>query len=364
MTIYLEIIVALLNPLFWKWVFSGRRDYSLYVLILLVPILFLKITISIKLLSLMISVAYLFYTYRIRQFYLFRYLVLSIIVAIAQFILFYIRPELSIMIGPNNITNMIWGEYATKTYTNFYEVMIGIIRVSGLSREAGFFASLLLCSILFYYLDKRKREYFRWLPLLFGLGYVVSFSKMSLLLIPVFIIIKVKKWINIIHPIVAICIFFTIMMTFWYHSNYLAKEENMTFTHRFGAYGILPDLHDPSIFLLGTSDLKPADYDNSKIAGKYIQIVSDFKFFAGMGGFVITNGLVMTILLIVLLINFQISATGVVLLLFLTLNVQIDTNQNFVTLAYFIVFMYFRTGYYYKKQLDYIIRRKLTKYNH
>lgn len=72
----------------------------------------------------------------------------------------------------------------------------------------------------------------------------------------------------------------------------------------------------------------------------------------------------MTILLIVLLINFQISATGVVLLLFLTLNVQIDTNQNFVTLAYFIVFMYFRTGYYYKKQLDYIIRRKLTKYNH
>ena len=224
MTIYLEIIVALLNPLFWKWVLSGRRDYSLYVLILLVPIFFLKITVSIKLLSLMISVAYLFYTYKIHQFYLLRYLVLSIIVAIAQFVLFYIRPELSIMIGPNNIANMIWGEYATPTFTNFYEVMIGIIRVSGLSREAGFFASLLICSIIFYYLDKRKKDYYKWLPLLLGIGYIISFSKMSLLLVPIFMIIWKKKWIDLIHPIIAIFLFFVIMIIFWYHSGHLIEE--------------------------------------------------------------------------------------------------------------------------------------------
>lgn len=358
-TIYLEFIVAILNPLFWKWAFMNKRDFLQYLLILIMPLLFLKITMSIKLLSLIISVAYLFYTYKIRQFYLFRYLTLSILVATAQFVLFYIRPELSIMIGPNNIANMIWGEYATPTFTNFYEVMIGIIRVSGLSREAGFFASLLICSIIFYYLDKRKKDYYKWLPLLLGIGYIISFSKMSLLLVPIFMIIWKKKWIDWIHPLIAIFLFFVIMIIFWYHSDYLIEEEHLTFTHRFGAYGILADINDLQTFLFGNSELTPRDFDGN-YSRKCIKVLDDLPSFAGMGGYIITNGVVLTLLLLILLTNLQITTTGIIVLLLLTLNVQLDTNQNFVTLAYFIVLKFFKTNNYFRTN---VLRRSLIYSN-
>lgn len=347
-TLYLEVIIALIDPYYRKWVISCKFDRRIYLALFLIPLVFFRPAISIKLLSLAISVSYLFYAYNYGCFYLKRYVCLSIYIAIAQFILFYFVPEASTVLGPTSIATYIWGDYATPTYTNFYEVLWGFIRVSGLSREAGFFASLILAVIVLHYMEwkKESKAISKCYIFLLVIAFLVSLSKMSLLIVPVFLIIWFKKAINLYPSILVFLLFFVFFIVLWYHSDYLADPENMTFTHRFGAYGIMTDINNPIDFLFGNKNLDPSNFTNLYYADRYISIVEGFDMFAGMGGYVITNGIVMTLLLLIILINLNISTTGVLLLLVMTMNVQMDTNQSFVSLTYFIVLKYFKKRYY------------------
>ena len=180
-TLYLEVIIALIDPYYRKWVISCKFDRRIYLALFLIPLVFFRPAISIKLLSLAISVSYLFYAYNYGCFYLKRYVCLSIYIAIAQFILFYFVPEASTVLGPTSIATYIWGDYATPTYTNFYEVLWGFIRVSGLSREAGFFASLILAVIVLHYMEwkKESKVISKCYIFLLVLAFLVSLSKMS-----------------------------------------------------------------------------------------------------------------------------------------------------------------------------------------
>ena len=346
-TIYLELIFALLDPYYRKWVISQKFDRRIYLALFLIPLFFLRPTISIKLLSLAISVSYLFYAYNNGCFYLKRYVCLSIYIAIAQFILFYYVPEASTVLGPTSIANYIWGEYATPTYTNFYEVLIGFIRVCGLSREAGFFASLILGVIVLCYMEWSidGMAISKTFISLLIVAYIISFSKMSLLIVPIFSIIWLRRTINVYPAIVVILVFFVLLISLWYHSDYLTDQENMTFTHRFGAYGIIMDINNPINLLFGYKELDASNF-SSNYANSYIEIIEGFDFFAGMGGYILTNGVIMTVLLLIILINLNISTTGILLLLVMTMNVQMDTNQNFVSLTYFVVLKYFKKRNY------------------
>lgn len=341
-TIYLELIFALLDPYYRKWVISQDFDRKLYLVLFLIPLFFLRPAISIKLLSLAISVSYLTYAYNNGCFYLKRYACLSIFIAIAQFILFYFVPEASTVLGPTSIATYIWGDYATPTFTNFYEVLGDFIRVSGLSREAGFFASFILGVIVLCYMewhieDKPISKKFICLLIV---AYLVSLSKMSLLIVPIFLIIWSKKTINAYPAIVVILVFFVFLISLWYHSDYLVDPEHETFTHRFGAYGIIMDINNFIDFLFGNKELDASNFSGD-YASRYISVIEAFDVFAGMGGYILANGIIMTALLLIILINMNISTTGILLLLVMTMNVQMDTNQNFVSLAYFIAIKFF-----------------------
>lgn len=266
---------------------------------------------------------------------------LSIFVAIVQFVLYYTMPELSIILGPQSISEFIWGEYATITNTNFYEAISGITRVSGLSREAGFFASLLNCVILYHYLEsKTKGVKISWTYILFWLvAYVISFSKMSLLIIPMLIIIALKRQINSIPAFTILLLFYFFQFIFWYHSQFLLADGNTTFTHRFGAYGILPDYNNTIDLIFGMKEVSHHQFDGT-FAKKYFEIIDGLGPFGGMGAYIMYNGIILTTLLFIVLIHTGISSTGLLLLLLLTINVQLDTNQNFVVLAYFISLKY------------------------
>lgn len=341
-TVYLEVLIALVDPYYRKWLLRHNRKLPLILLLIGVPIIFLKIVISVKLICLTISITYLMYAYQAKLFYLHRFFTVSIIIAIAQFCLFYTFPGLSTILGPTNISEMIWGEYSTPTLTNFYAVFGSIIRVSGLSREAGFFASMLICVIILCYMEYKKynikisKLYF----VMLCVAYVISFSKMSFLIIPAILCIKCRKIIDKIPKfatVISLLIFFIVI---WYHSDFLAKEENVTFTHRFGAYGVMPDINDVVNLLFGSPELSSHDFDYL-YAKKYINILEGYPSFAGMGGYIISNGLLLTGILLIILCNTGISSTGILLLFLLTMNVQMDTNQNFVVLAYFIAFKFF-----------------------
>ena len=340
-TLYLEVVIALLDANFFIWLLRGKKK-PLFAILLILPILFMRPSISIKLLCLIISVSYLKYSYLNNCFLLKQYFLLSIFVAIAQFALYYTIPELSIVLGPQNISEYIWGEYATITNTNFYEAITGIIRVSGLSREAGFFASLLNCVVLYYYLECRTVGIkLSWAYKFFlFLAYIISFSKMSLLLFPMLIIISLRKQINTIPVYVILSLFYFIQLVVWYHSQFLLTDGNETFTHRFGAYGILPDYNNIIDLIFGVKEVTYHQFTGT-YAKQYFEIIEGLGPFGGMGAYIVYNGIVLTVLLFALLIHTGISSTGLLLLLLLTINVQLDTNQNFVVLAYFIVFKYF-----------------------
>lgn len=338
-TLYLELIVALMNPFFINWLKHKKVYYK--ILLCIVGIVFISslghFFTAVKLLMIFIGVLYLYYSEQQNCFYLKEYVCISILIAILQFLFMFIDMELAIKLGPQNIAKIFWGEYATAANTNFYAIFL-IARVSGLSREAGFFASLIVAVMFFYYL-KRKYNGFQISNLekyLLGIGYCLSFSKMSLALLIILAFEKIKEKLNSLPFVFTVLFFPLLMILFWnYNVEYLLDDDNITFLHRFGAYLCLDELNFKN-FIFGI-------YDIGKIGGNIANLVAFYyEDFAGFGGFVINNGILVSMVYFFILFINGITSTGILILFFLTINVQFDTNQNFVVLSYFIVMRFFR----------------------
>lgn len=336
-TIYLEVIIAILNPFFYKWIYSQKIKKEYF--ILLYGIMNFSIwghfETSLKLLVTIFLVVYLYYLHDKDLWKMDKYLYLSIFFAIAQFIFLFINPEWSFNIGSNNIAKFVWGEYATASYSNYYTVFF-MPRVSGLAREAGFMASLIIVYIFYKYIQNDQKKLNIKEKIFIGIGYILSFSKMSLIIIVVFIINKLKYFINYI-PFLFILIFWTTFMCiFWiYNMEYLRDAINVTFLARFGSYLILIDTNLYQL-LFGVGDKL------LEINSYWVDFMASLgDVFSGLAYFIIYNGLVGTLIYFISLYFVGLSSTGLLILLLFTINVQLDTNQNFVIISYFIIFKYY-----------------------
>lgn len=341
MTIYLEWVVAIINPFFWKWIRQFHPTMRcMYILLCLCGVaVFGHISSAVKLSLNLFGILYLRYLFTNKLWKLDLYIFISIVFAVLQFVFMIIDPEFAASIGPSAIAAMVWGDMATPTFTNFYDALgTGFIRVSGLSREAGFFASLLVGTILLNYLrNKTNARISKWhfLPLM--VGYAVSFSKMSITLVGVFVFQGLRKIINKIpFGYIIICFLFCLIIFWSFNEDYL--RLNGTFLDRFGAYPVFTNL-DIKQFLFGT-DITNI---NSYLADLEYATTgsSDQQWFAGMGGWIIYNGIISFVFFVFCMYFLGITSTGVLVFILLTINVQPDTNQNFVVLAYFIVFSFY-----------------------
>lgn len=335
-TLYLEIIVAALNPYFWKWICKKNSIYKIntkYVFIVLGLVLIAilgHIDTSIKILVIFFYVIHLFYLYDKNLWKLNRYLVISVLLGIIQFCFTFIDPIMAAMIGPTAISTFIWGDLATPTFTNFYTI-IYFPRVSGLSREAGFFASYIITVIFLSYLEKNTYNKKIWL--LYCIGYVISFSKMSLAIIGVFLVNFFRRIINYIPFAIGIIIFIS-FISIAVEFNKIFILSDGSFLHRFSGYISLYNLDFMDI-LFGTNVEKIGDYPSKLI------IAEDFASFAGFSGWIIENGIIVSCIFFIILYLLEINMVGIYILLLFTINVAPDTNQNFVILSYFIIFKYF-----------------------
>ena len=339
-TIYLEVILMIINPYFWRWIMPIKITFNkvfMFILLLLIsvlghPVTALKISINI------FSATALMYLWERKIWFIENIVYVSIFVALLQLLLLAIDVELAMMLGPNNISKSIWGSFATQTYTNFYDALgIGIPRASGLSREAGFLASLLVAIITHKMIIGSNCKFAN---LMYLIGYVVSFSKMSLVLLFSWLITKTNKFVNKIHFVLWIVIFLLFMLMFWHGSDdFLNDGLNITYLSRFGAYDSLWYM-DIKQLLLGEDDL-------SKVGG--ISAINEYygeNLYAGLGGWIISNGLLVLLLFCGILWMLEINSSGIILMLLLTINVQPDTNQNFVVYTWFLCIQYFRKNYY------------------
>lgn len=342
-TIYLEVIIAVLNPYFWKWIYSKNifciykinTKYIFTVLGLVLIAILGHINTSIKILVIFFCVIHLFYLYDKNLWKLNRYLIISILLGIVQFCFTFIDPLFATTIGPNAISIFIWGDLATPAFTNFYTIFY-FPRVSGLSREAGFFASYIITVIFLSYLE--KNIYNKKICLLYFIGYIISFSKMSLAIIGVFLVNSLRRIINYIPFAIGIIIFisfFSIAVDF----NKTFILDNDTFLHRFSGYISLYNLDFMDI-LFGTNVEKIGDYPSKLI------IAGNFTNFTGFSGWIIENGIIVLCIFFTILYLLGINIVGIYILLLFTINVSVDTNQNFVVLTYFIIFKYYTNNIY------------------
>lgn len=337
-TIYLEWFIMLLNPYFWRWLMPIKLTYKRWGIVLLLlfivalghPITALKIILNLY------SGLALVYFWQKRIWYINIILCVSIIVAVLQLVFMYVNVEIAYMLGPRNLSSILWGSYATQTNTNLYDALgIGIPRASGLSREAGFLASLIVVVIMHRIIDMRGRKE-AGMNFMCALGYIASFSKMSFIIIMAFGIIKIRKFIDKVYMPIWIVVFLLGMLLVWSReTNWLNEAANITFLSRFGGYDAMWYL-DTYQFFFGEEYL-------DKVGG--VSAINEYygeNGFAGLGGWIINNGILTFGAFVLILWLLDFSSTGVILLILFTINVQPDTNQNFVVYAWFLCLEYFQ----------------------
>ena len=134
-TIYMEIVIAFLNPSFLYWILKNFRFEKRYIFVIF-SIGFFCICghaeTGIKFVLILFEVVCLFYLKFKKLWYIKFFFFISFIFLVAQQAFLVISPEIAMLIGPNNIAHYVWGSYATASYTNFYAIFeFGLPRTSG-----------------------------------------------------------------------------------------------------------------------------------------------------------------------------------------------------------------------------------------
>ena len=259
----------------------------------------------------------------------------NIVIAILQFCFNYINPHIAYLIGPTNISKLILGEYAGPTFTNFYS--IGLLkRASGFSREVGFFASLVIITIILYIEDKDINKTILKSIFLF-LGFIVSMSKMSPILFIYFIIKKLRKVINKIPLLIMIgfiVIFLCLLSKYLYEINFFVPEHE-TWNHRLGGYYIISILElKELIFPFKSIEEILNNYKDIL----FLEQLSRFNHFTSISEIILHYGIIIFLFGSILMKKLKFLSSDFLLLTLLTFNTGYVTVTSFVILVYFYIF--------------------------
>jgi hypothetical protein len=237
LTVYLYIFIPIFDGEFIRHLLTKKfpldATITAGVLVFLVSLLDFKSSVS--LVCIFFILQYCFFLVRRDQLYIVRYINIAIGLALLQLFVAVFYPAYKLVLGPTEISHFFWGSFATRTNANIYLTSFNILpRVSGLSREAGFFAALLSATFLFYISHAKRIS--RWQVALFFVGLFISFSKITVSLLPVLLLWRVRKQIDKVPlPVVAIALFLV--------SAFVAVKlddigilQQQTFTNRFNGY--------------------------------------------------------------------------------------------------------------------------------
>jgi hypothetical protein len=335
-TIYLYVILPMLDPGFISFLTVTFRRWAIPLAVAVVIALLSSPMVAARIVSIAICVGYLAYTFSKRIDYLNLWMAINILFAIVQFIAYYVDYDLSVQLGPNAVSQMLWGASATQTNTNFYEILF-FARVCGFSREAGFFASLLAASFVLYLMQERPKS--KVMIMLYCIGLVISFSKASLVLVIFALLYFMRRQLRTIHPLVSLICFTAISMGIALYMSEHNFFDSPTFAHRFAGYPFMLDARFTDLIRGVTAAQLNAEYDYLPYihmnADLYVQNDVTFSSVPGLvGDMGIVAGLAMAGVLAFT------AGDGFVILLFLlvTATVSITMVTSFVPLAYLICY--------------------------
>ena len=348
-TVYLFGVIMMLDPQFWIFL-SRKIRYRMTMKIGIGVFMFalwncllLEFSILVRILIIFTTVCYLYYAYINDVFYLFRWINVNIFIAFFQYLAASYIPTLYDLITPGNIAAMIWGSHAPITFNNLegafedaaFENILGLssIRVAGLSREGGFFASLISMSLIVswrYYRNKKEL-------LILIVGLLLSLSKVTFLLIPIVIIYAIQKQLNKIPYVLGLIFILWIFFNLgeWVCENLYLSE---TFMHRFAGYYAVNYMDFDSL-LIGVEKgtvLNPQMY-NDAINMEFFPY--RFNTFSGYPDMINHIGYIGLGLYFLMMYFMKMRFGHMVFLLLGTITVNLVTVTSFVILCYFIIFI-------------------------
>ncbi|MBN3753591.1 hypothetical protein G3N95_11625 [Paraburkholderia sp. Tr-20389] len=334
-TVYVYVVIPFLDPGFARFAGSTFRRWSGPLGVALIVSFIGSPSVAVRVLSIAVCVGYLLYSSERGLDYLHQWMAINVIFALAQFVLYYVDQGLSIQLGPKNLSKMLWGEYATETNTNFYEIFY-FSRVSGFSREAGFFSSLLVGSFV---ADIIRGTTSRKMIVLYCIGLFISFSKSSFVFLIFAALYPLRDRIRTIHPLIVLLAYtaiFALIGAYLARFNFFDSE---TFGHRLSGYAFLFDANLEDV----VHGINANDLISHYRYLPYVHLIErDVQgagvTFAGLPANVAEMGLFSAVILFgVVALT---ASDGFVMLLFLllTATVSITTVTSFVPLAYLTIY--------------------------
>ena len=344
-TIYLNWFIPFLDFQFLRYLFKhnriNKRVLCVILCLLSIPILYRQPIQSLKIATIVFSIIYLCYAYKKIGFSLFyKAFNINIYIAITQFVLYIYNPTLSYYLGPKQIASAIWGANYAGGNTNFYPIFFNIPRTCGLSREAGFFAALLNIVILIYFYDKNIKKSKKQIAL-FLIAYLVSFSKMSILLPVMIMVVLLRKTIDKIPLGVGFCIVWLVLGIFsvYLNQNGYFNVANESIAHRLYGYGIVfNNLSFKEILFGNANGLLSLNNNAQEAYPIFAHLISrSFDSFCGYPELIICFGYIGLAVFLISCYYLHIETSGLLILLLATIDVDLTTATSFVVLAYWLV---------------------------
>ncbi|BCF92882.1 hypothetical protein [Paraburkholderia sp. PGU16] len=334
-TLYIYVLIPFLDPGFLRFVGSTFRKWSTPLGIAVLVSLMGSPSVAVRVLSIAACVGYLLYTSERGLDCLHQWMTINVLFALVQFVLFYVDYDLSIQLGPNNLSKMLWGDYATDSNTNFYEIFY-FSRVAGFSREAGFFSSLLVASFV---ADVVRGTASRKMILMYCIGLFISFSKSSFVFLIFAALYPMRKRIRTVHPLVVLIAFIaclTLVAVYLARFNFFYSD---TFGHRLGGYAFMFDARLEDI----VGGINAHDLIANYRYLPYVHLIErDIQgagvTFAGLPANVAEMGLFSALILFGVIAFTASDGFVILLFLLLTATVSVTTVTSFVPLAYLICY--------------------------
>jgi capsular exopolysaccharide synthesis family protein len=333
-TIYFYLFIPFLDPKFIRFLTATVRSWSGPLAVAMAVSLIGSPSVAVRVASLAICIGYLMYTMGRRISYLHHWMAINVAFAFLQFVLYYIDRGLAMQLGPTELAQTIWGPYATRTYSNFFEIFY-FARVSGFSREAGFFSSLLVASLIAYLLTEKidKR-----MVAMYCFGLFISFSKSSMILFIFMALYPLRNKLRLIHPLVVFTAFIVVVGMFAIYLGHNDFFGSTTFAHRLGGYPFLFDAKLEDILSGVTAEDVQKHYmymPSLHLVEREIEVGIPF---AGLPASVADMGLFSALMLFGVVAFTASDGFVMLLLLLITLTVSITTVTSFVPIAYLILY--------------------------
>ncbi|SAK66380.1 hypothetical protein AWB81_02680 [Caballeronia arationis] len=333
-TIYFYLFIPFLDPGFSRFLASTVRRWSVPLLVAVLLSLTGSPSVAVRVISLAICIGYILYTMDRRINYLHHWMAINVAFALVQFTLYYVDKGLAWQLGPTQLAKTIWGPYATKTFTNFFEIFY-FARVSGFSREAGFFSSLLLSSLVLYLFTEKVNKK---MVFIYFFGLFIGFSKSSMLLFIFAALYPFRHKLRAVHPLVILVAFIgsvSLMAIYLADHGFFGSE---TFAHRFGGYPFMYDARLEHLIF----GITPADVLAHYKYLPYIRMVEPEALagvpFAGLPASVADMGLFSALLLFGVVAFTASDGFVMALLLLITSTVSITSVTSFVPIAYVVLY--------------------------